>query len=200
MSFYQKYRVPILIGTTLLTSVVVAIAIDKIMKRVKGGNVVKVNGTYRANSCDELHAFEGTHRRTIGGMNTKINAELEKYYKAGKNPIVSKVNVTMDAKNMKVDWEVEITESKDKKAWVGFTSRGSSGNASAFERAVSPSTGQDPATILSKLKKSYNDPSIELKKVYELFYNMSDTGKVLGNCATRQVFYAYTKPKNHPSI
>lgn len=200
MSFYQKYRIPILVGTTLLSSVVIAIAIDKLMKRRKGGKVMKVNGSFTAKSCDELHAFEGTHGRTIGGMNTKINRELEKLYKSGKNPVVSKVNVVMDAKNMKVDWEVEITESKDKKAWIGFTSRGSSGDASAFTRAVSSATGQDPATILSKLKKSYNEPSMELKKVYELFYNMSDTGKVLGKCPTRQVFYAYTKPNDYPSL
>ena len=104
----------------------------------------------------------------------------------------------MDANKMKVDWEVEISESKDGKAYVGFTSRGSAGGG-AFERAVAKSTGQDPDTILSKIKSKMNEPEAELKKVYELFYNMSNTGKSLGKCPTRQVFYAYTKPKQYPS-
>lgn len=196
MSFYQKYRVPILVGTALVSSVLVAIAIDKLMKR-KGGKKVKVSGNYKAKNCDELHAFENTHGRTIGGMNTKINAELEKFYASGKNPIVSDVKITMDANKMQVDWEVEITESKDGKAYVGFTSRGSAGSG-AFERAVAVSTGQDPATILKKIKSKFDEPNAELKKVYELFYNMTDTGKALGKCPTRQVFYAYTKPEKFP--
>lgn len=196
MSFYQKYRVPILITTAIVSSVVVAIAIDKIMKR-KGGKKVKVSGSYTAGNCDTLHAFESTHGKTIGGMNTKINRALEEYYNSGKNPIVSDVKVTMDADKMKVDWEVEISESKDGKAYIGFTSRGSAGGG-AFERAVAKSTGQDPETILSKIKSKMNEPNAELKKVYELFYNMSNTGKSLGKCPTRQVFYAYSKPKQFP--
>ena len=35
MSFYQKYRVPILITTSIVTSVVVAFALDKVMKKRK---------------------------------------------------------------------------------------------------------------------------------------------------------------------
>lgn len=197
MSFYQKYRKPILIGTALITSVVVAIIVDRLVKKY-GTKPVKVKGSFQANNCDELHAFESTHGKTIGGMNTKINAELEKMYNSGKNPIVSKVNVTMDAQNMKVDWEVEITESKDGKAYVGFTSRGSAGTG-AYERAVGKNVGQDPDTILSKIKERYNEPKAELKKVYELFYNMSETGKASGKCPTRQVFYAYTKPNKFPN-
>jgi hypothetical protein len=35
VSFYQKYRVPIVITTSIVTSVVVAFALDKIMKSRK---------------------------------------------------------------------------------------------------------------------------------------------------------------------
>jgi hypothetical protein len=196
VSFYQKYRVPILITTGVLSSVLVAIAIDKIMKR-KFSKKVKVSGSFTAKNCDELHAFEGTNGRKIGGMNTKVNEALEKFYNEGKNPIVSDVKVTMNAEKMKVDWEVTISESEDGKAYVGFTSRGSSGGG-AFERAVAKSTGQDPETILTKLKSKISEPTAELKKVYELFYNMTNTGKSLGKCPTRQVFFSYTKPKAYP--
>lgn len=187
-----------MIATTLVTSVVVAVAVDRLMKRRKGKNNMKVSGSYTASNCDQLHAFEGTNGKLIGGMNTKVNAELEKFYKTGKNPIVSKVSVTMDSKKMKVDWEVEISESTDGKAWVGFTSRGSAGNSTAFERAVSPKYGQDPDSILKKIHQ--NEPKAEIKKVHELLYNMSEAGKVLGGCATRQIFYAYTKPQKFPSL
>lgn len=196
MSFYQKYRVPILVGTALVSSVLVAIAIDKLMKR-KSGKKVKVSGSFKGSNCDELHAFQNTGSKVVGGMNTKVNEALEKFYEDGKNPIVSNVKVVMDAKNMKVDWEVEISESKDGKAWVGLTSRGSSG-ATAFERAVGVKQGQDPDSILRKTRSRYNEPNAELKKVYELFYNMTNTGKALGKCPTRQVFYAYTKPDKFP--
>jgi hypothetical protein len=197
MSFYQKYRVPILVGTALVSSVLVAIAIDKIIQRRKKGKKVKVSGSFKGKNCDELHAFQNTGGRTIGGMNTKVNEALEKFYADGKNPIVSDVKVVMDAKNMQVDWEVEISESKDGKAWVGFTSRGSAG-ATAFERAVGVKYGQDPDTILKKIKSKFSEPNAELEKVYELFYNMTNTGKALGKCPTRQVFYAYTKPNKFP--
>ncbi len=197
MSFYQKYRVPILITTTVLTSVVVAFAIDRVMKR-KFRKEVKISGSYTAKSCDELHAFEGTHGRLIGGMNTKVNKALEEYYSKGKNPIVSDVKVTMNADKMKVDWEVTISESKDGKAYVGFTSRGSSGGG-AFERAVAKSTGQDPETILKKIRDKNNEPNAEMVKVYELFYNMTNTGKTLGKCPTRQVFFSFTKPTKYPN-
>lgn len=196
MSFYQKYRVPILVGTALVSSVLIAVAIDRIMKR-KGGKKIKVSGSFKGANCDELHAFQNTGDRVIGGMNTKVNEALEDYYKSGKNPIVSDVKVNMDANKMEVNWEVEISESKDGKAYVGLTSRGSAGST-AFERAVSVNTGQDPDTVLRKTRKKYNEPNAELKKVYELFYNMTTTGKSLGKCPTRQVFYAYTKPDAFP--
>ena len=49
---------------------------------------IKLSGSYKASGCDELHAFESTHGKTIGGMNTKVNAKLKELYKQGINPEV----------------------------------------------------------------------------------------------------------------
>jgi hypothetical protein len=160
---------------------------------------MKISGSFTAKNCDELHAFQGTNGKLIGGMNTKVNEGLEKFYMQGKNPIVSDVKIKMDADKMKVDWEVEISESKDGKAYVGFTSRGSAGSG-AFDRAISVSTKQDPASILNNLKSKFNEPNAEIIKVFELFYNMTNKGKSIGKCPTRQVFYCYTKPLKYPNL
>lgn len=188
----------VLILTGMAISVVATLVVLYVVKKTKKMKRVFVDGEFKANNCDELHAFEGTNGKTIGGMNTKVNAELDRLYKQGYNPKVTKVEVDMDAKEMKVKWKVTIEESKDGKAWIGLTSRGSSG-ANAFERAVGKNVGQDPETIKGKLKSKYEEPMLDFVKVDELFYNMdSKTGKSLGSCPTRQVFYAYTKPNKYP--
>ena len=93
---------------------------------------IKVNGSYKGRNCDELHAFESTGGRKVGGMNTKVNAELIRLYKEGINPMITDVKVTFDTKNMISNWEVTIDKSTDGKAWVGLTSRGSSGDKSGI--------------------------------------------------------------------
>jgi hypothetical protein len=198
MGFYKKYRLPILITVGVLSSFIISIAIDKIMKKLKSKNLI-VKGNFTALNCDELHAFQSTSGKIVGNMNVIVNKALEEFYQSGKNPTIEKVNVIMDAKNLKVSWEVEISESKDKKAWVGFTSRGSAGS-NAFVRANSVSAGQDPKTILKKIKSTFNEDDAEIKTIFELFYNMSNTGTALGKCPTRQFFYGYTKPKKFPPI
>jgi copper chaperone CopZ len=154
---------------------------------------VNVEGSFKAANCDELHAFESTHGKTIGGMNTKVNAELEKIYAQGINPEVTSVEVNMDAKNMKVDWKVTIEESKDGKAWVGFTSRGSSGSG-AFIRANGKAVGQDFDTVLKKVRDVKDEPNAEMKLVKDFLYNLSTSGTATGKCPTRQLFYTYTRP------
>jgi hypothetical protein len=178
------------IGLTLITILVYS--------KLKKFKPIKVNGSFKANNCDELHAFENTHGKIIGGMSTKVNKELEKLYNEGINPIVSKVSVEMDSKSMTVNWEVEITESKDKKAWVGFTSRGASGN-DAFTRANSKNVGQDKSSILSKIKNDKQESNAELKEIYDFKHNLDANGKPTGSCPTRQFFYVYTRPNKFPS-
>jgi LPXTG-motif cell wall-anchored protein len=156
-----------------------------------------VEGTYKGANCDELHAFESTHGKTIGGMNTKVNAELERIYAQGINPEVTEVEVNMDAKNMTVTWKVKIEESKDGKPWVGFTSRGSSGPG-AFVRANGKAVGQDFDTVLQKVRVAKSEPNAEMKLVKDMFYNLTTSGTATGKCPTRQLFYTYTRPIKFP--
>jgi len=159
---------------------------------------VIVSGEYKGANCDELHAFENTHGRTIGGMNTKVQAELERLYNQGYNPEVTEVNVDMNSKTMTVKWSVKIEQSKDGKAWVGITSRGASGS-DAYTRAISSAVGQDFASVKKKIAEKYIEPFIEMKQVKDFLHNIEASGKVSGSCPTRQVFYVFTKPKKFPS-
>lgn len=158
----------------------------------------KVKGSYKASNCDELHAFQSTHGKTIGNMNALVMAKLESMYKGGINPVVTQVDVTMDSKKMQVDWEVTIEQSKDGKAWMGFTSRGASGS-DAITRSNSAKVGQDAATIKQKVMEQKGESNIDFKLVKDLLYNIDMDGKVLGGCPTRQQFYIYTMPKKYPS-
>lgn len=191
----RNKKLLILAGMTV--SVVATLVVLYIVKKANKMKPVYIDGEFNANNCDELHAFEGTGGRMIGGMNTKVNSELDRLYKKGFNPIVTDINVNMDAENMKVKWRVKIEESKDGKAWVGLTSRGSSGK-DAFIRATSKAHGQDPDTVKSKIQKFFEEPSIDFKKAHELFYNMTSKGESTGKCPTRQVFYIYTRPNKYP--
>jgi hypothetical protein len=197
-NFYSKYRIPIIVTTALLSSVVVAYAIDRVvLKKGKKMKPLKISGTYKASGCDELHAFESTHGKTIGGMNTKVNAKLKELYKQGINPEVVDVKASFDTNKMTASWEVTIDESKDGKAWVGLTSRGSSGNQSAYDRAVNAS-GQKPQDIQKKVAENNGDSNAELKLIKDWLFNFDSNKKILGKCPTRQLFYAYTLPSKYP--
>jgi hypothetical protein len=178
-------------------AVAVALVVLYFRRKKNKMKPVIVEGSFRGANCDELHAFESTHGKTIGGMNTKVNAELEKIYAQGINPEVTSVEVNMDAKNMKVDWKVTIEESTDGKPWVGFTSRGSSGSG-AFIRANGKAVGQDFDTVLKKVRVAKSEPNGEMKLVKDLLYNMTTSGTATGKCPTRQLFYTYTRPIKFP--
>ena len=191
----QKTKDILVASGIILGSAIIGFVLYKIIRRKM--NVVYVEGEYKASNCDELHAFQSTHGRIIGGMNDKVFSELEKMYKRGINPEVTDVIVDMDADNMKVKWQVKIEPSKDGKAWVGFTSRGSSGGASAFNRAVGKAQGQDFDSVKKKVSGIVGEPNLEMKIVKDFLYNFSKDGKVQGKCPTRQVFYAYTRPNKY---
>ena len=180
----------------ILGSALLGFVIYRIIKRKM--SVVYVQGEFTGANCDELHAFQSTSGRIIGGMNDKVFKELERLYDKGINPEVTDVIVDMDADNMKVKWQVKIEPSKDGKAWVGFTSRGSSGGASAFNRAVGKAQGQDFDSVKRKVRDIVGEPNLEMKVVKDFLYNFSKDGKVEGKCPTRQVFYVYTRPNQYP--
>jgi len=160
-------------------------------------NTIIVEGSYKGSNCDELHAFENTHGKTIGGMNTKVNAELEKMYAKGINPDITDVFVEMDANKMQVKWKVTIAPSKDGKAYLGLTSRGSAGST-AYDRANGKSVGQDFDSVLKKVREKTNEPNAEMFLVKDYLYNLNKQKESLGNCPTRQLFYKYTKPNKFP--
>jgi hypothetical protein len=156
-----------------------------------------VEGTFKGGNCDELHAFQNTGSKVVGGMNDKVRAKLEELYAQGMNPEVKEVWIEMDAKKMEVKWKVEIAPSKDGKAWVGFTSRGSAG-ATAYDRAVGKAQGQDFDSVLKKVRERSNEPNAEMGLVLDYLYNLNRKKETLGKCPTRQLFYKYTKPKAFP--
>ena len=157
---------------------------------------ITVKGSYKANGCDELHAFQSTHGKIIGNMNTIVNAELQKVYKSGINPNITDVKVVFDTKNMVANWEVTIGRSTDGKAWVGLNSRGSSGDVSAYERAYNVQ-GQRMEDVLNIIKKKGEDKA-EIKLIKDWYWNFDKNKKITGKCPTRQLFYSYTMPKSYP--
>jgi len=179
----QKTKDILVAGGMILGSLLIGfVLIRRIRNKMRA---VYVEGEFKGANCDELHAFQSTSGRIIGGMNDKVFAELEKMYKNGINPEVTEVKVDMDSANMKVKWQVKIEPSKDGKAWVGFTSRGSSGNPSAFNRAVGKAQGQDFDSVKRKVIGYVGEPNLEMKVVKDFLYNFSKDGKVLGKCPTR---------------
>jgi hypothetical protein len=184
-----------LIGGGIAVGLIAIYVVYRLIR--KKMNTIIVEGTFKGANCDELHAFEGTHGKTIGGMNTKVNAELQKLYESGINPDITDVWVEMNATKMEVKWRVTIEPSKDGKAYLGLTSRGGSG-ASAYDRANGKSVGQDADTILKKVKDRYYEPNAELVLVKDFLYNLNTKKQSLGKCPTRQLFYKYTKPKAFP--
>lgn len=184
----------------LITSGVIlgGLAIFLVYKLIrKKNNTIVVEGSYKGSNCDELHAFENTHGKTIGGMNTKVNAELEKMYAKGINPDITDVFVEMDANKMQVKWKVTIAPSKDGKAYLGLTSRGSAGST-AYDRANGKSVGQDFDSVIKKVREKTNEPNAEMSLVKDYLYNLNKQKESLGNCPTRQLFYKYTKPNKFP--
>ena len=146
-----------------------------------------VEDSYQGRSCDEFHAFNDTSGRVVGGMNDKVNAQLEQIYKSGYNPMVTDVEITMDNKTFSVSWKVTINQSNDGKPWIGLYSRGA-GGSDAIQRG-------DPAIARnhSSLAKSRTSIAIakrgsiqDMEQVKDYIYN-PDSG-----CRVRQVFYKYT--------
>lgn len=166
----------------------------RVRRRIKS---VYVEGSFKGANCDELHAFQNTGSKVIGGMNDKVRAKLEELYRQGMNPEVSEVWVDMNPEKMEVKWKVRISPSKDGKAWVGFTSRGSAGYT-AYDRAVGVEQGQDFYSVRRKVRQTTNEPNAEMELVLDYLHNLNRNKEVLGKCPTRQLFYKYTRPNEYP--
>jgi hypothetical protein len=154
-------------------------------------STVVVSGTFTAGDCDELHAFQGTGGKVIGDMNVMVGNKLEELYKKGINPMVSKVDVSVNGAT--VNWSCTIVPSPDGKPWVGFTSRGAGCNNDVINRAESVSHGNDMGTAKKKIMTTFNESNIDIQKVNDFVHKG-------GSNSFRQIFYRYTKPSSYPSI
>lgn len=151
--------------------------------------VATVSGTYTANNCDELHAFQSTGGVVVGNMNVLVGQKLEELYNKSINPEPVRVNVQVDG--MTVRWSVDIAESTDGSAWVGFTSRGAGCNNDVMNRAESVSAGNDMVKLRQRVMSTYGESDIELEVVNDFVYRNPENG-------FRQIFYRYTKPSKFP--
>ena len=148
-----------------------------------------VKDEYTATNCDELHAFQSTSGKVIGNMNVKVGDKLKELYDMGYNPMVTKVDVNVSG--MTVGWKCKIENSKDGKAWVGFTSRGAGCNNDVIKRSESKEFGNDKETARKKIMDTYNEKAIEIEKIDEVVYTA-------GENSFKQIFYIYTKPGKFP--
>ena len=187
-SFYSKYRIPIFVVTTIVTSSLLAFALDRYMrKRSRKMKPILLKGGYQVpqgtpNMADALHSFERRKSDGFGGrMSTQIREKLREVYNQGINPDVSNLKVNVDSKNYKVDWEATIEESKDGKAYVGFSTIGSAGSG-ADSRALKQ---------IDSMKKW-----VEGAKDYTLVLDFKNPSGVY----IRQFFYKYTKPNDFPPL
>ena len=152
---------------------------------------ITITGTYIANNCDELHAFQSTSGKVIGNMNVIVGKKLEEIYNSGINP--KPIEVIVKVNNMTVSWSVTIDKSNDGKAWVGFTSRGAGCNNDVINRANSEIAGNDIETLKAKILNTYGENNIDVEEVNDFIYQNQNNG-------FRQIFYRYTKPKSFPSL
>jgi len=152
---------------------------------------IYVTGKYTATNCDELHAFQSTGGKVVGNMNVTVGDKLKEIYNLGYNPEVTQVEVIVNGN--RVSWTVTIRESKDGKAWIGFTSRGAGCNNNILSRATSTQWGNDVGTLRKKIISAglNNNDDFELEEINEYVY---DGGKD----SFKQVFYRYTRPTDYP--
>ena len=167
-------------GGMVLTFILLKILNKKKMQpiTIKGSFVVPEGTPYRA---DALHSFESRKLDGFGGrMTTKIKEKMLELYRAGINPDVTDIKIVVDSSKYKVDWEATIQPSKDGKAYVGISTRGSAGGG-ADARAK-----QQIEAMKQSNKKA---------KDYTLVLDFVNPKGVY----IRQYFYKWTNPTDFPS-
>lgn len=170
--------------------------IKKVMGIITEGNItlpLKVSGSFKGNSGDELHAFQSTNGVVIGGMQTKVNTKLKEVYDAGYNPDITKITVTIDKTTKTTSWEVTINESTDGKAYLGLVTVGSCCSSDFKKRA------DDQVETM----KSWNSTPENHKLVTELITtdeggSKGDITITGGKYKLKQHFYVYSKDSKKP--
>ena len=151
-----------------------------------------VKGSFLAKNGDELHAFQSTNGRIIGGMQTKVNDALRKVYKDQKvNPMITSLKIVINSKTLKTIWEVQISESNNKAAYVGLVTVGSAGGTVGANDKTTKNTDKRALDQVPGMK-TWNSTAKGYKTVLD-FKNTEKNGIYI-----RQVFYQYLLPKQYP--
>ena len=137
--------------------------------------------------ADLLHAFERRKSDKKGALiGTQIEEKLKKLYDDGINPDITDLKLNVDSKNSTVTWSATIGESKDGKAYMGISTRGSTGGSS--EKRALDQVGPLKQQLSSK---GYQDITPITFDGKDHFVNPS------GN-AIHQYFFKYTDPDKYP--
>jgi len=133
---------------------------------------------------DALHSFESRTKDNFGGgLHTTVNTALKQVYDKGFNPFVSSMKI--DINKPKVNWEVEIIESSDGKAYVGLSSRGGAGGT--YKTRALDQANDKKKALPNEL--SPKEPNMSILDVLDYLNE---------KVAIRQIFFQYTKPNAFP--
>jgi hypothetical protein len=180
----------------------------KLLKIYESINGVRgtITGSYDIplGDCDSAHDFL---KHNMGDI---VSKGLEEVYKSGGKPIVTDVTVTVDygkgSTSFKVNWSVSIGESKDGKAWLGFTTRGSGCGDEIELRAGNDSARYKNGiqNVKSRVIEKYNEPNTEVKQLEKPFtftdpINPKKTDKE-DSYSFKQFWYVYTKPNREKQL
>jgi len=155
-----------------------------LIKEQKISLPIKIGTTWSAGKkdADLLHSFERRRSDKKGAhIGTQIEEKLKEVYEAGINPDVVEITIVVDSKAYTVTWTATIDESKDGKAYMGVSTRGSAGGGSD-ERALSQ---------VGPLKRQLTSKGAE--DITQILDFDNPTGVPI-----RQYFFKYTMPRKYP--
>jgi len=135
--------------------------------------------------ADLLHAFERRKSDKQGALiGTQIEEKLKKLYDTGINPDITNLDIIVDSKNSTVTWSATIGPSADGKAYMGISTRGSTGGSSEkraldqvgpLKQQLSSKGYQDITPITFDGKDHFVNPSGN--KIHQYFFKYTDPNK-----------------------
>ena len=154
-----------------------------------------ITGEYKTSpsNCDALHSFE-----KLGKMNSKVNAKLMELYKQGINPDIKSVDVVLDSIKGTANFNVEVGESTDGNAWIGFDS---AGGGAANGLASNPNYPKNLTTELGHASTKDRRKAKSIKSrgtVVEMvpIHTLEHYPQV--GCKVKQIFHKYTLQEYPP--
>lgn len=145
-----------------------------------------VSGSFSSSDGNSAHNFKQ--------LETKLDQILPQLYNQGINPKITSVTaqIKKNGNQFVTNYSVTIDKSNDGKAWMGFTSRGSSGNEyqQRADGQIDGSANEDGRSLEEKLK-SIGAGEIEQIKGSPIIDRL---------IPFKQYFVQFTKPSKYPSI